>query len=347
MFVADGRPITVGDIVLAAHGRGELQPAWTRLLVLLECEQQAEIAEGEEEGPDDERLQAMSDQFRYERDLITAEETERWLEDRGLTLDDFNAHLLRHYWADTFDELPEPEPLDYASAADHHWDLLIAELLLSGELDRMALQLSWRFAAAHVEPDPLTAHPAEHQPASVRPRDDSEHWFSRLGCSPRWLDDLERLEAAYQRECERLLTPAHLERVFASMRAALTRIDLETLDVDSPDAVREVVMCVREDGMSMSEVASEAGYPYERTEVLVEDLPADVQRALLSATPGEMLEPLPHEGGFHVRRLVARIDANLEDDEIRERVERRLLERHFSDSAAGTVRWSMAPSGTP
>ena len=28
----------------------------------------------------------MSEQFRYERDLITAEETERWLADRGLTL---------------------------------------------------------------------------------------------------------------------------------------------------------------------------------------------------------------------------------------------------------------------
>jgi len=152
VFVADGRPITVGDVVLAAHARGELQPAWTRLLVLLECEQQAEIAE--EEGPDDERLQTMSDQFRYERDLITAEETERWLGDRGLTLDDFNAHLLRHYWADTFDEPPAPEPLDYRSAPDGHWDLLIAELLLSGELDRMALQLSWRFAAARAEHDP-------------------------------------------------------------------------------------------------------------------------------------------------------------------------------------------------
>ena len=43
------------------------------------------------------------------------------------------------------------------------------------------------------------------------------------------------------------------------MRAALTRVDLETMDVDSLDAVHEVVMCVREDGMSMSEVASEAG----------------------------------------------------------------------------------------
>ena len=105
----------------------------------------------EEDGPDDERLQAMSDQFRYERDLITAEETERWLEDRGLTLDDFNAHFLRHYWADTFERASRAGAPRLPLGARRLAGLSsIAELLLSGELDRMAQQLSWRFAAAHV-----------------------------------------------------------------------------------------------------------------------------------------------------------------------------------------------------
>ena len=59
--------------------------------------------------------------------------------------------------------LPSRSRSTTCSAPDDHWDLLIAELLLSGELDRMALQLSWRFAAARADPaDPLTAHPAEH-----------------------------------------------------------------------------------------------------------------------------------------------------------------------------------------
>ena len=62
------------------------------------------------------------------------------------------------------------------------------------------------------------------------------------------------------------------------MRTGLTRIDLETMDVDSLDAVREVLMCVREDGMSMSQVASDACYPYERTEVVLDDLPADIRQ---------------------------------------------------------------------
>ena len=103
------------------------------------------------------------------------------------------------------------------------------------------------------------------------------------------------------------------------MRLALTRLDLETVDVDSLDAVREVVMCVRDDGISLSDVASDGGYSYERTEVMLEDLPPDVQQKVLCAIPGEMLEPLPHDGGFTCGSI-RRADPDLADDEVRERV---------------------------
>jgi hypothetical protein len=348
VFVADGRTIAVGDIVLAAHCRGELQPAWARLLTLLQCDERAAaLAEQDEGAPDEERLQSMSEEFRYEKELITAEETERWLEDRGLTLEDFNAHFLRHYWADTLDEAAEPEPLDYRSAPDALWDLLIAELLLSGELDRMAQRLSWRFAAAHGQlTQPAPCVDLRHPPDATPDDPAGEDWSARLGCDRRWIEDLQRLESAYRLECERLMTPDRVERSLTSMRLALTRLDLETVDVDSLDAVREVVMCVRDDGISLSDVASDGGYSYERTEVMLEDLPPDVQQKVLCAIPGEMLEPLPHDGGFHMYRLLGRADPDLADDEVRERVERRMLERHFAELTAASVRWLMAPSGT-
>jgi len=104
MFVADGRTVAMGEIALVVAYRGDLLPVWTRLLRLIECETRAGAAEDEaDRTPDDAELQALSEQFRYDRDLITAEETERWLEERGLTLDDFSAYCLRHYWADRSD----------------------------------------------------------------------------------------------------------------------------------------------------------------------------------------------------------------------------------------------------
>ncbi len=47
---------------------------------------------------DDAAVAAAAEAFRYEHDLITAEETERWLEKRALSLDDFTDYFVRQYW---------------------------------------------------------------------------------------------------------------------------------------------------------------------------------------------------------------------------------------------------------
>ena len=53
---------------------------------------------------DDAAVAAAAEAFRYEHNLITAEETERWLEERGLSLDDFTDYFVRHYWGKTIDD---------------------------------------------------------------------------------------------------------------------------------------------------------------------------------------------------------------------------------------------------
>jgi hypothetical protein len=341
VFVVGGKTIGVGHVVAAAHCRGELQEAWNTFLATLEGEKQAAAPDddGEPEA-DEEELQSLSEQFRYDRDLITAEDTERWLADRGLTLDDFNAYFLRHYWASTLEEPPETEPVEYFTASDALWNVLAAELHLSGEFDRMAERLSWRFAAV-LEPGSDPTSPAES--GAVEGGAGLEAWLARLGCDRQWLADVRVMEAAFRRRCEQLLTQSEVERALTSMRLPLMRVNLETVDVESLDAVRELAMCVREDGMSMAEVASDARYPYERTEVVLEDLPTDVQQKVLFAAPGDVLPPLPHDGGFYVHRLVARSDPDLADDDIRERVERQILTRHFAGLTTSCVRWLLAP----
>ena len=42
---------------------------------------------------DDDAIDAAAERFRYDHDLITAEETEQWLAGRGLALDDFSVFL--------------------------------------------------------------------------------------------------------------------------------------------------------------------------------------------------------------------------------------------------------------
>lgn len=88
VFQAGQKTITVDDVICAAHLRGELEASWSRVLKYAQSETSGL-------GPDQADLQARSEQFRISRDLISAEETERWLDERGLTLDDFSDFLVR------------------------------------------------------------------------------------------------------------------------------------------------------------------------------------------------------------------------------------------------------------
>ena len=348
VLISDGRPLAVADVVVAAHWRGELQASWTHVLRLVACAHHAAALEATGDlAADEETLQSMSDQFRYDRDLITADETERWLEDRGLTLDDFDAHILRRYWGDVLAEPVEPEVLDYRSAPDDLQDVLVSDLVLSGELDRMARALGWRIAAAHADPDPLV--PDDDADA---PHDEPEvadavtaAWAAHVGADQQWVERAPRLEAAFERERERLLTRDRIVQALARRRLALSRVDLETVDVDTLDAAREVALCAHEDGLSMTDIAAEGGYRYERAQVVLEDLASDVQQQLLRRAVGEMLDAVAHEGGFHVHRLLGRAEPDPDDEDVRTRVERLLLDEHFDELMRECVQWPQSGGG--
>jgi hypothetical protein len=87
------------------------------------------------------------------------------------------------------------------------------------------------------------------------------------------------------------------------LRLQLTRFDTEVIELESRDSAQEALFCVREDGMSMEEVATEGRYPYKNLSFLQEDIPEDLQQKFLSVTPGEVLDPLPHGDGFELYRV--------------------------------------------
>ena len=75
----------------------------------------------------------------------------------------------------------------------------------------------------------------------------------------------------------------------AALRLPLTRFEVETIELDSLDAAREALLCARDDGMSMEEVAAEGRYPYRHPEVLLEEIPEDLQQKFLRVNPGDIL----------------------------------------------------------
>jgi hypothetical protein len=346
VFMTGNESFTVRDLIDAANFRGEIDPIWNELLRLVAAEKKGDESELE---MDDSVIDAAAEAFRYEHDLITAEETERWLEERGLTLNDFSDYFVRHYWRNVIEDA-EPEAVEFISAPNELRELLIVELILSGELDRIAKRLSWRVAASRdvktngLDPELITAEKARFFERSRMDEADLSDWLGGISRDSEWFNNALLMEAIHRQKCENLLTKQAREHEVAALRLPLTRFELETVELDSLDAAREALLCVRDDGMTMAEVAEEGRYPYRRVEVLLEDLPEDLQQRFLSVSAGDILEPIARGDGFHLCRVIEKAEPNADDPAVRDRAEQRILDLHFSELAAKHIQWQTLPN---
>jgi len=340
VFTVGDRAWSVGDVISAAHFRGELDGWWMEVLRWDACEGLG----SDSGGADEAALQSAVEQFRYERDLITAEETERWLEARGLTLEDFSDYFNRHSRGQRLAGEGSAIPSAFSEPTARQRDFLRIELLLSGGMEAMAVGLSWRVAAldgngAGISSELIEAERARFlQRTGLSPREVA-HWAARAQRDESWLEEMLIYEAAYQIEAGRVLTDERRQRLLHELRIPLTRVEVEVLEVECLAAAREATLCVREDGACLEEMARQGGYPHRREEVLIEDFPPELQQKVLCAAPGDVLDPIPRGDGFCLWRTMAKTEPELADAGIRARVERQLLELHFSGLAARCVRW--------
>jgi hypothetical protein len=342
IFACGDRSFTVRDLIDGALFRGELEPAWNELLRLVAAEARADEQDLEY---DDDAIDAAAERFRYEHDLITAEETEKWLADRGLTLADFAAYFVRHYWGEQMNEV-EPEPLEWLSAPDDMSELLTKELVLSGELDRMAQRLSWRVAARcatdeAVGPQLIAEEEANFYDRLGLDKGELEGWLENLRRDHDWLREMLVMEVIHRRDCAALLSREACQKEVAALRLPLTRFEVETIELDSLDAAREALLCARDDGMPMEEIAAEGRYPYRHPEVLLEEIPEDLQQKFLSVHPGDILEPIARGDGFHICRIVDKAEPDLDQPAVKQRAEERILDRHFADLTGRHIQWRL------
>lgn len=326
------REFKTRDVIDAALWRGDLVQAWRLFSLRLEAEKRADELDLDLEG---DQLDMAAEAFRYERDLITAEETEQWLAARGLSLDDFSDYFARRYWGQRLEgEVNVPDRSYVDTPADLR-SLFAAELILSGDLDWLTTQLMWRLAAREAEKtvsdDGIAAQRQLFLERQGLDGTELSVWLTNLGRDGEWLAGMQTMEAAYRRRCESVLLPQALKHELTSLRLPLTRFETEVMEVESRDAAQEALFCVTEDGMSMEEVATEGRYPLREVNFLLEDLPPDLQQLFTSVSAGELIDPMPHGDGFELCRVIKKIEPDPEDSAVKQRVEQRLLDRHFSD----------------
>lgn len=341
MFSVGGRSYDRGDILVAAVLRGEWTALEQTLRRGLSCVRRA--GDDGHEVPERD-LEAAAQEFRYKRNLITAQETEAWLERSRLTFEDWSAYLERSLLMEARSAENADVGLQYPIPDEEVNDQLYAEAVCSGALERFAETLASRAAiferamtrepagAPELEPSRLSeaAHEIAHtfgpsgEPAS-------EEWTARIAA-------MARIEATFQAFARAAVNPSSLRARIDRHRTDWIRVDWRHVSWPEEQGAKEAALCVRHDGESLDDVAARAGFSVRRETAFLDEVDAAIRGAVLGARPMDLLGPVRASGGFLLALVEGRMAPSEDDAEVRRRAEGEVVMALVAD-AKKHVRW--------
>jgi hypothetical protein len=309
VFAVDGEVFHWQDVFAHARACG----GWDDL----ERAARAGVACGRhaDESPDEEeRLEQLvdkaGDEFRYERDLLTADEMEGWLVERGLTartwLESVRRRVLRELWADQLDELvtrydPSPEDVDAALAAD---------MLCDDTHGALAEQFAAQAAAAAAAGGVATGE-----------------------------DRQQALLAAAERFRAAALTGEALRREIAAHQMEWVRIDCRALEFAEPTEAREAALCLREDGLPLDEVAQSAHVNVGALSFYLDEIDGEERSRFLASHAGHVVGPIPVDDVHLLYHVDAKVMPSADDAAVRARASALITARAMAIEAQQRVQW--------
>jgi hypothetical protein len=338
-FSAGGHTYQALDAALAAMLRSEWS-AFERSV----AEGLALHASAEREGtlPPGPTVDAAADAFRYERDLIAADEINAWLERRSLDADEWYGYLgrtwLRQQSQATLDEVLErypPSTRDLLGGA-------YVDGVCSGAFDRFERTVAGRAAIALEATS--TESSSTHRDVAERVAHTHSHWLAGVSVpAPEVLSRLERLAAidgAYARIIASLATPERVAEIVELHKMDWRRVETVTLKFASEHAAREAMLCVKTDGLSIYDVAAISRQPAVRRERFFEDLSEDVRDRLLGVDVGALAGPYPVDRSFELSMVMGHHLPAATDASVAARANRVLIETATERAINARVRWA-------
>ena len=336
VFRTGDRIYTWLDIMLDAMLHGDWADFERHLAHGAACAAEADRTDA---WPDPADVEAASNDFRYARDLITSEETEAWLERMGFDMEIWSDVLTRDILRSRWPELRSALPADAAVVTAIDNTLISAEGICSGRFTQFAQRLAERAAVAQTADNPGDETDVDTVINAAKTRNAA--WFKAMPHDQldQKLRQLARIASRAANQLAAAITPAAMATHLDRYRLDWLRIDLERLDFKTDAAAREAEWCVREDGLSLSDVAIESRRSVTDERALLDTLPATLRHAVLSASPGELVGPIEVDGRFIVAHILAKTPAVLDDPLIRARAERSVADAVRSKAVLSQVKW--------
>lgn len=268
--------------------------------------------EGSPLGREDERSVAVA--FRRARRLHAAEDLEAWLQARDLTVAQWRRHIrgeaLRRRHAAELDTVVERYPTE----DDTIRDALQVWGVCSGAFPRWAEQLATRVAAAHA----TSARAGEHPPDP---------------------DDLDAVEVLFDRFADEVATRQRVGALLAARYLDWLRLDAASAVFAAHDTAAEALLCIRDDGWSLSEATQAGRGRLRRHRLLVEETDADTRHHFVAARDGDLLGPLPLGGEPTLVHVLRKDAPSIDDDELRLKASRQLVATAAARELDDRVAW--------
>ena len=303
VFTVGGRSFRWREVVSAARAWSDWTKIEERAGLALELRERPALE------PDPAEFERTQAEFRYERNLLAADDLEAWLDGWGIAVEDWLLQVRATVVGEGASIPPSPREPDAEQLAAAAW----AEAVCSGELERLARTLAERCAvyeaAGNAPPEELTA------------------------------DALALVDEAHQRFRDAAVTDGALERKLHDERLEWTRIEGRYLAHPDEDVVREAALGVRE-GHDLEEMSRIAGARYEAAaRFYLADAETELKARLLAASPGELCGPFRSGEEQWLMEVAARVAPSLEDPELRVRAASEVAEHTVEQQVLQRVRW--------
>jgi hypothetical protein len=328
-FRRDGESYRLADALLCALLAGEWPPLEAGIRSGLAC-----ALRSEEEGSplEDGELAEAQRAFRYDRNLIAADEAQDWLDGWELTAEEWSAalerQLLQRHWRADLAQIGRDYEADDDALAEVAW----ADLVCSGALETLVQRLA--ACVAVVAADDETTSVTVAAPITLLPS-----WLAISadeGAVRRLAGILGAAEARRKQE----LAPARLRAAIAARPLDWTHFEAWRLVLPAEAMAAEAALRVREDGETLEAVGRDVAAPVERWSGFLEEAEAGLRARLVSVSEGELLGPMREPAGFVLVQVVARRAPVESDPRFRAQAERAVWSQ-VTSRALEAIEWEL------
>lgn len=314
MFTVENKAFGWDEIAAAAEVWGEWQPFVNETRQTLACLAHAAHTNQPAAGN---ALKEAATAFRYAHNLISAQETQLWLQAWEMTVEDWmnylRGQLLRERWAGQLEQI----------VAAHS----VSDEAVKAVLKSYAV-CSDKFA---VWAQKLAGRAAVTAPSGSLDAGDQ---------SPRNL--VTRIETEFDRIRQQTVTPQRVAAQIANHQLDWIRFGCQYVWFPEERLAREAAFCVREDGLTLDEVAFDAHSIVQQWDFYLDEVETPARPQFLAARQGDWLGPVKLMEGFPLFAIEQKQLPSSDDPGIRQRAEQAILSSLIEAESNKRVKWLRA-----